>query len=783
MLEETNLSTETFPVAQRRQAWIDALAELAFATVSDANAPFTGDLSIKNFSDGARFAVLTSGPQMLIRRKVAGISPTLVIFLLTKGVGQIHVGANTTEISDGDLWVFEANSDWKIELGVDFELLLLEVPSAPLLSRMGRSGVRLPKALGTSVAALSAGAIMRTLAANIAMIAQADLSAAETAIVELVHSDLLAESKSDQCTTQAKAGHFRRITAAIETKLGDPKLSMSVVAQSERISVRYLQRLFEQNGTTFSEFVKQRRLHRSRADLVDRNHADKSISEIAWRWGFRDHAHFSRSFNLAFSLSPREQRRIGLSKVEGRRNRGRPLVRANFRENGRHSESSAPPPADISEIQDDFVPDANNAASEPEHHYLAANSKTVHWGYLSRAIPPVLSVGPDSIVTIETLTQHSYDDYDRMVAGDSGAESVFAWTSKGKAIDRRGAGPMDASVLGRGAGEGFGVHICTGPVYVRGAEAGDVLEIEILSITPRPSYNPLHAGKCFASNAAAWWGFQYNDYLNAQQRREITTIYEISLKDPAFAQAIYSYVWKPQTDPFGVRHDTMDYPGLPIDRSTIEEVRSVLKGVRIPARPHFGFIATAPREMDLIDSIPPGYFGGNMDNWRAGEGARIYLPVSVPGALLSIGDGHFALGDGEINGTGLECSLTGQFRVRLHKSGQSSQNFLSGLNFPLIETRDAWIVQSFSFGNYLRELGHNAQTEVYNKSTVDLALRNAFRQTRKFLMDKYGLREEEALSLMSAAVDFGITQVADGNFGVHATIRKEMFTERGANGM
>ena len=69
-----------------------------------------------------------------------------------------------------------------------------------------------------------------------------------------------------------------------------------------------------------------------------------------------------------------------------------------------------------------------------------------------------------------------------MVAGDPGAESVFGWTAEGKNIDRRGAGPMNASVFGRGAGEGFGVHICTGPIYVRGAEPGDVIEAEVEAV-------------------------------------------------------------------------------------------------------------------------------------------------------------------------------------------------------------------------------------------------------------------------------------------------------------
>ena len=180
----------------------------------------------------------------------------------------------------------------------------------------------------------------------------------------------------------------------------------------------------------------------------------------------------------------------------------------------------------------------------------------------------------------------------------------------------------------------------------------------------------------------------------------------------------------------------------------------------------------------MVDFIPPGNFGGNIDNWRAGKGSRIYLPVAVEGALLSIGDGHFAQADGEINGTGLECSLTGNIRVRLHKADGTRPSFLRGLGVPLIETDTHWVIQSFSYPNYLRELGRNAQSDVYTRSTVDLALRSAFRQARRFLMDAYDLGEDEALSLMSLTVDFGITQVADGNLGVHATIEKSIFADR-----
>src|SRR3954452_8228729 len=111
----------------------------------------------------------------------------------------------------------------------------------------------------------------------------------------------------------------------------------------------------------------------------------------------------------------------------------------------------------------------------PNHHYLPATADTVHWGYFSKLLKPVVEVDSGDYVTIEALTHHANDDAERMVKGDPGAESVYLWTKDKKGVNRRGAGPVDAKLLGRGAGEGFGVHICTGPVYVRGAEPGDVI--------------------------------------------------------------------------------------------------------------------------------------------------------------------------------------------------------------------------------------------------------------------------------------------------------------------
>jgi acetamidase/formamidase len=411
------------------------------------------------------------------------------------------------------------------------------------------------------------------------------------------------------------------------------------------------------------------------------------------------------------------------------------------------------------------------------HYHVPATDKTVHWGYFSKSLSPVIEVASGDFVTLEVLTHHANDDAARMVTGDPGAESVFFWDRQRKGVDRRGAGPMQPTLFGRGAGEGLGVHICTGPVAVRGAEPGDILEVRILDVKPRPCANPQYPGKSFGSNAAAWWGFHYKELLTEPKPREVITIYEVDTSgERSWARAVYNFRWMPQTDPFGVVHKIIDYPGVPVDHATIQEQHGVLKNVRIPIRPHFGVLGLAPAEADLVDSIPPNYVGGNIDDWRIGKGATMYYPVAVPGALLSAGDSHASQGDSELCGTAIECSLTGTFQLVLHKKASLGGTALEALGYPLLETQDEWVLHGFSYANYLAELGPDAQSKIYEKSSVDLAMKDAFKKTRHFLMTTQGLSEDEAISLMSVAVDFGVTQVVDGNWGVHAIVKKSLFS-------
>jgi acetamidase/formamidase len=379
-------------------------------------------------------------------------------------------------------------------------------------------------------------------------------------------------------------------------------------------------------------------------------------------------------------------------------------------------------------------------------------------------------------VTIETLTHHANDDHERMIAGDPGAESVFAWTREHKAVPRRGAGPATGPFK-LGDGEGVGVHLLTGPVVVEGAEPGDVLEVRILDVRPRPSCNHCYAGRCFGSNAAASWGFHYRDLIEEPKPREVVTIFELDTSGEPFARAVYNYVWTPQTDPDGVVHAMIDYPGVRVDPALVKKRENILRRVKVPARLHFGTMGLAPSESDFVSSIPPSYTGGNIDDWRIGKGARMYYPVAVPGAFFSVGDPHAAQGDSELGGTAIETSLTGDFEFILHKQSDLGGTILEGLDHPLLETEEQWSVYGFTYPNYLAALGPEAQTLIAGKSSLDPAMRDAFRKLRRFLMTVHRLSEDEAIALLSVAADFGVTQVVDANWGVHGSIRKSVFTE------
>jgi acetamidase/formamidase/AraC-like DNA-binding protein len=767
-------SSESYAEQDRPEAWRDVLSTVGLQPFSTPTFYSGHATASRRNGRGVTLVKLAAGSQ--------GVAPlagngddALPTALLTIEDGAVLRAGGYQIVPAGHLLVLPRRGDWTLLFQRDMRAIALHVTAEAFRGRKtGRAGWIEPHAVMPQG---FAGLFARTLDSagqSLDAFADAEWDAVAQSLADLLFAltqQLAAPVAESGSAT--KAAILNRICQIIERNLEDGELTPVRIAQTEGISERYLQKLFEGSGDNFTHYVRERRLQRAWADLANPAEAHHTISEIAYRYGFADSAHFSRTFRHRFGLSPREFRqqeaeRIA-SSVTAVGHRGWPegaLAQLRHQPVSTAARTIAPAAEGV----------AADAAGEPAHHHLAISAKRVHWGFFSRSLQPQAEIRSGDTITIETLTQHASDDPDRMITGDPAAEDVFRWTHEVKTVDRRGAGPMDASVFGRGAGEGFGVHICTGPVAVRDAQPGDVLEVRILDMVPRPSRSPQFAGRVFGSGVAAWWGYHYGEFVAEPKPREVITIYEIFCDDAApHARAVYSYRWEPQADPFGVVHHTYDYPGVPVSPRGTKRRHDVLDGIRIPLRPHFGVIAVAPREADFVDSVPPSYFGGNLDNWRLGKGSTVYLPVSVPGALLSVGDPHAAQGDGEISGTAIECSMTGTFEVILHKKGELSGRPFADLSYPLIETATEWVLTGFSHPNYLAEFGTQGQSEVYAKSSLDLAMKDAFRKMRRFLMNVKGLSEDEAIALMSSAVDFGVTQVVDGNWGVHAILRKDIF--------
>jgi acetamidase/formamidase len=168
--------------------------------------------------------------------------------------------------------------------------------------------------------------------------------------------------------------------------------------------------------------------------------------------------------------------------------------------------------------------------------------------------------------------------------------------------------------------------------------------------------------------------------------------------------------------------------------------------IELPIAPMLGCIATAPRGGEAFSSTTPGRFGGNMDYVGVTTGARVLLPVSVPGALLFMGDGHARMGEGEVVGTGLETSMDVEFTVELIKS--------KAIGWPRLEN-DTYIMVLGSARPLLEALQH-ADTEMLT-----------------WLMTDYGFDERSASILMGEALEIDVANIVDPNFTVVTKIAKK----------
>src|ERR1700728_377320 len=197
-----------------------------------------------------------------------------------------------------------------------------------------------------------------------------------------------------------------------------------------------------------------------------------------------------------------------------------------------------------------------------------------------------------------------------------------------------------------------------------------------------------------------------------------------------------------------------DYPYgrskiIPLDREKM--LAHFSQGIDIPLHPFFGSMGIAPPEgAGRIDSAPPWMHAGNMDNKELTAGTTLFIPVHVKGALFEVGDGHAGQGNGEVDITAMETFLSGTFKFIVHKD----QHLL----WPRAETPTHYISMGFS-----PDL----------KEATTLAVRDMI----NFLVEQKHLSRDDAYMLTSVAIDVDITQLVDGNVGVHAMCPKVIFTK------
>eukprot|EP00897_Mesotaenium_endlicherianum_P005486 jgi/Mesen1/4966/ME000248S04250 len=437
--------------------------------------------------------------------------------------------------------------------------------------------------------------------------------------------------------------------------------------------------------------------------------------------------------------------------------------------------------------------------------YLAANKDTVRWGFYDLSAPYVAHVKPGDTITVEVVTHTAGADYSKIIKGDKGLEGIFKWGTGKTAGTKSVPKPP-----------GSGSHIVTGPIEVCGAEVGDVIQVDILSMKPRP--NP-RTKKTYGVNVLTNFGYHYvhaehRDGTPFKGNASTITVYEIKYDRPGryyYGDPIYQFLMPALTDPGGTTAVITTQPigytvphaidvggtGLPVtypegfkfvvaNDSSIKYTSASLD-YRIPLRPHIGIMAVMPANGQLYlngaingtkgaSTVSPSNFGGNIDNWRIGPGTTMYYKAQVAGGRLVLADTHAAQGDSELSGTAIETCFTVKIRVKLLKLAKLPST-VRLLNFPLGETRYEYMIHGFVFLDYLSQLTTPSNISLEGGS-LDLAFKGAYDRTRNFLMDAFYLAETEAIGVMSTSVDFIVTQVVDSNWGVHGLVKKFVFGKR-----
>lgn len=327
----------------------------------------------------------------------------------------------------------------------------------------------------------------------------------------------------------------------------------------------------------------------------------------------------------------------------------------------------------------------------PKHYQLKATPETVQWGWLDPKETPRLTIASGDIVSIETL-MHAKD---KIQKGTS----------------------MEEIVALRKANPGGGPHSLTGPIYVEGAEPGDVLEIRILKIVPKKV------------------GTNFN-----LPGKDFPTIGALASQFPEGHVQYFDLDWKKKQTVFkpGIVLRLRPFPGTLAVGIDPDDPSPRKGGSKDPLAP--------------VSTLRPWKNGSNMDINELTAGTTIFIPVFLKGGLIWTGDSHCAQGNGEVNLTALECSFENiEIQAIVRKDLK--------LTWPRIETPTDYIQVGFD-------------------ESLDKAMVIAVAETVDFLVKQKGLDPYEAYSLTALAADCRVSQVVDVRKGVHCMIPKSIFVAK-----
>jgi len=349
--------------------------------------------------------------------------------------------------------------------------------------------------------------------------------------------------------------------------------------------------------------------------------------------------------------------------------------------------------------------------------------ETIQWGYLpNRNAKHILTVPPGSKVTFDTVSHEG-------LLEDQGRNAIQYFKSKGVPEEQilAEAQMITASGLKHDFSKD-GPHIVTGPIAIQDAMPGDVLKVEILKIEPRVPYGVISNRHGKGALPGEFPKTKAHTHPTPEQPESYGNV------------SVFT----------------------PIEKNATGEYEGVIKtdsgkSIRFPLKPFMGIMGVADNTDEAVHSVPPAHFGGNIDINELGQGATVYFPVLVPGALFYTGDSHFVQGNGEVALTALEGSARATFKFTLLKAGKDKVPG-QALTQPLGETSQFWITPGLD-------------------PDLNEAMKKSTREAIRFIHQEYDIDEALAYAYLSAATDFEVSQVVDKTKGLHAKIRKSDFKE------